>query len=51
MRLRLTELGQIGGFIPENKRVNNFLIGPPHLQSSMKEEIILLYGGVWAKMG
>ena len=51
MRPRSTGLGQMKGFIPRNKRVNNFLIGPPHLQSSMEEEIISLYGGVWARMG
>ena len=51
MRPRSTGLGQMEGFIPGNKRVNNFLIGPSHLQSSMKEEIISSYGGVWAGMG
>ena len=51
MRPRSTKLGQMGGFIPGNKRVNNFLIGPPYPQSSMEEEIISLYGGVWAEMG
>ena len=51
MRPRSTGLGQMEGFIPRNKRVNNFLIGPPHPQSSMEKEIILSYGGVWAGMG
>ena len=51
MRPRSTGLGQMGGFIPRNKRANNFSIGPPHPQSSMKEVIILLYEGLWATMG
>ena len=51
IRPRSTGLGQMRGFISGNKRVNNFLIGPPHPQSSMEEEIISLYRGVWARMG
>jgi hypothetical protein len=51
MRPKSTGLGQTEGFIPGSRRENNFQTGPPYPQSSIKEEIILLYGDVCVGMG
>ena len=40
----------MGGCILGNKRENHFLIEPLHQLSSMEEEIISWYGGVWGGM-
>jgi len=51
IRPRSTGLGQMEGPILGNKGVHPFVTILPLLLSSMEEEIILWYGGVWDRMG
>jgi hypothetical protein len=50
MRLKLTGLGQMGGSTHGKKEGSHFQTEPPHLLSSMEEEITLWYGVVWGGM-
>ena len=50
MKQRSTGLGLMEGYILGRRRENHFLIGLPHQLSSMEEEIISWYGGVWSGM-
>jgi hypothetical protein len=50
MRPKSTGLDQMEGFTLGNRRGKSFQIGLLHLLSSMEEEIILWYGGVWVGM-
>jgi len=51
IRLRLTGLGQMRGSTPGKKGVSPFQTTPLPLLLSIEEEIILWYGGIWARMG